>query len=226
MRIGELAGQLGINAKTIRFYESIGLLPQPHRTPAGYRQYNGDAADRITFIKTAQRLGMSLDDIREILAFRDRGEPPCGYVRGVLAAQLDGIDRHIDELSRLRRQLVDLQAVAELLPDAADPGCYCGIIQHAAAAPAHPPAAAPKRQQPSNDQHQEETAMRTVTIHVAEIHCESCEAAIRRGLGQLDGVHYVQAAAATDTVTVVFDQHAIDEADLRARLTDIGYDPA
>ncbi len=131
MRIGELADHLGINTKTIRFYESIGLLPEPERTPAGYRQYSRTDTERITFVKTAQRLGMSLDEIREILAFRDRGQPPCEYVRTVLDEQVADIDQRIAELVRLREQLLTLQAQTEHLTGSDDNGCYCGIIEHA-----------------------------------------------------------------------------------------------
>ena len=74
MRIGELAGRLGVNPKTIRYYESIGLLPDPGRTPSGYRVYDEDAVDRLRFIRTAQRLGVTLDEVKEILGFRERGE--------------------------------------------------------------------------------------------------------------------------------------------------------
>ena len=67
MRIGELADRLGVTTKSIRFYESIGLLPDPARTASGYRDYAEADAERLTFIKTAQRLGLSLDEIREIM---------------------------------------------------------------------------------------------------------------------------------------------------------------
>ncbi len=68
MQIGELADRVGVNTKTIRYYESIKLLPEPARTPAGYRIYGPDDETRLTFIKTAQHLGLSLDEIREVLA--------------------------------------------------------------------------------------------------------------------------------------------------------------
>lgn len=128
MRIGELATQLGLNPKTIRFYEASGLLPEPERTASGYRTYTRADAERITFIKTAQRLGMSLDEIREILAFRDRGQPPCGYVRQTLRRQVAGIDQRIAELVRLRGQLLTLEDETKQLAE--DEGCYCGIIEH------------------------------------------------------------------------------------------------
>lgn len=128
MRIGELADRLGVNTKTIRYYEAIGLLPAPERTPSGYRVYEEDAVERLTFIKTAQRLGITLDEVREILALRDRGERPCGYVREVLRREVTEIDERMRDLERLRAELVALDRVAEDLPDT-EPG-RCRIIDH------------------------------------------------------------------------------------------------
>ncbi len=128
MRIGELAGQLGLNPKTIRYYEDIGLLPEPRRTPSGYRVYEDGDIERLTFIKTAQRLGLALDEVGEILALRDRGERPCGYVRAVLRKQVREIDQRMAELATLRHQLVALDEAADRLPDAG-PG-HCRLIEH------------------------------------------------------------------------------------------------
>lgn len=128
MRIGELAGELGLNPKTIRFYEAGGLLPEPQRTASGYRTYTGADAERIRFIKSAQRLGMKLDEIREVLAFQERGEPPCDYVRTVLRQQAASIDERIAELTRLRDHLIELDALSAGL--AGNNAHYCGIIEH------------------------------------------------------------------------------------------------
>lgn len=130
MRTGELADRLGINTKTIRYYESIGLLPAAQRTSSGYRHYGAADVDQLSFINRAQRLAMRLDQIREILALRDRGEAPYGYVREVLDHQVTQIDQRIAELAGLREQLVALQARAQQLPTA-DAGCFCGIIEDA-----------------------------------------------------------------------------------------------
>src|SRR6266566_6256771 len=81
MRIGVLAAQAGITAKTIRFYEDTGLMPAPARTPAGYRDYPAGAAARLAFIRDAQAAGLSLAEIRSILAIRDDGQAPCQHVR-------------------------------------------------------------------------------------------------------------------------------------------------
>lgn len=128
MRIGELAGRLDINPKTIRYYEGIGLLPDPERTGAGYRVYGEDDVERVTFIKTAQRLGITLDEIREILAFRESGERPCGYVREVLGRHVTEIGQRIVELGALRDELVALEAIADELPPA-ESG-MCQLIDH------------------------------------------------------------------------------------------------
>ncbi len=129
MRIGELAHRVGVNPKTIRFYENRGLLPDPARLPSNYRDYGPEDETRLAFIKTAQRLGLSLTEIGEILAFKERGERPCGYVLSVLEAQLAGMDRRIGELVRLRAELVALKDRADRLPT--DGACYCAIVEHA-----------------------------------------------------------------------------------------------
>lgn len=75
MRIGELGRPVGVDPATLRFYESVAVLPKPERTPAEYRSYGPADADRLRFV--AWSLGLSLDDVREILGLRDRGEAPC-----------------------------------------------------------------------------------------------------------------------------------------------------
>lgn len=143
MRIGELAERVGVNPKTIRFYEEIGLLPEPERRPSGYREYGPDDVNRLTFIRTAQALGLPLADIGEILAFKERGEAPCTYVRAALAREVEGLDQRIAELRQLRDQLRALQAKAADLPSG--PSEYCGIIEHAHALVAPAGARAPVR---------------------------------------------------------------------------------
>lgn len=128
MRIGELADRIGVTTKSIRFYESIGLLPEPTRTSSGYRDYADSDTERLTFIKTAQRLGLSLDEIREIIAFRDRGQPPCGYVSELLARQVRQLDDRIREMRALRAELRNLGANAT--QGDSDDGTFCGVIEH------------------------------------------------------------------------------------------------
>lgn len=129
MRIGELASAVGVNAKTVRYYESIGVLPEPARTTSGYRDYDESFIDRLTFIRTAQRLGITLDEVKEILVFRERGEAPCSYVRGVLDTQLEVIGQRIEELELMRTQLEEVVSEADRLLEAED-DCTCRLIEH------------------------------------------------------------------------------------------------
>ncbi|GGM62742.1 MerR family transcriptional regulator [Longimycelium tulufanense] len=128
MPIGALASRAGVNSKTIRYYEEIDLLPAPQRTSSGHRRYSEPDVERITFIKAAQRLGLTLDEIREILALRDRGQQPCQYVRQVLRREVEQIGLRIAELARLRDQLIDIDRLADTLPE--PEGCTCRIIDH------------------------------------------------------------------------------------------------
>ncbi len=131
MRIGELADRVGVNTKTIRYYESIGLVPQPPRTDAGYRIYRAEDEARLVFIKTAQHLGLSLDEIREVLTLRDAGTAPCDHVRGMLREQIRTISRRMAELRRLREELRALEAVIDAIPDSE--AAICRIIEHSRA---------------------------------------------------------------------------------------------
>ncbi len=131
MRIGEVATRVGVNPKTIRYYEGIGLLPDPGRLPSGYREYSDDDVDRLGFIRTAQRLGLTLSEISEILGFRERDERPCEYVLDVLDRQVADLDRRMAEMAKLRQELIALKGKADRLP--AIEGCYCAVIEHARA---------------------------------------------------------------------------------------------
>jgi MerR family transcriptional regulator, copper efflux regulator len=105
VRIGQLAAQTGFSVRTIRFYEQSGLLPAPHRTPAGYRSYDPDAVTRLRFVRSAQALGLSLAEIAEVLRIRDYQGPPCSYVAELLEAHISALEIRIKELTALRDEL-------------------------------------------------------------------------------------------------------------------------
>ena len=129
MQIGVLAAQTGLNVKTIRYYETIGLLTAPRRAPSGYRDFDPDAADRLAFIRASQASGLSLGEIRGIVAFRDRGESPCAHVLEVLRRRGDDIDRQIEELRRARGVIETLVTrAASLDPADCAPSGVCHVI--------------------------------------------------------------------------------------------------
>jgi len=127
MRIGEIASQSGVPAKTIRFWEDQHLLPPPARTPAGYRDYDPGMVERLAFIRHAQAAGLTLDAIHQVLDIRDGGQPPCIHVTGLIAQRLGEVDARLAELTRTRDQLVILAARAAA-QDPADCQGYCSII--------------------------------------------------------------------------------------------------
>ena len=106
LRIGELAARCGVSRDTIRFYEREGLLPRPQRTQARYRVYGDEDEGRLLFIRQAQALGLTLDDIRELVRHEQLRTPgECRRVATLLRERIEAIDRKVAELKAFRRQL-------------------------------------------------------------------------------------------------------------------------
>lgn len=133
MRIGELAESLGVTTKSIRYYESIGLLDEPERTAAGHRSYGPQAAERVAFVKQAQSSGLSLAEIGSILEIKDRGGQSCEHTRHLLRVHLDDLDRKIAELHRARGELVEMyERAASLDPAECTDAHRCQVISETA----------------------------------------------------------------------------------------------
>lgn len=129
MRIGEVAERAGVTTKTLRYYERAGLIDQARRTPNGYRDYQPAVLDRLRFIRAAQRVGLTLGEIKGVIAFRDRGSPPCGHVLELIEGRAADLDRRIAELGALRDDLCRLAARGRTLPiEACSPDLVCHIL--------------------------------------------------------------------------------------------------
>ncbi len=129
MKIGELAQRTGTTTKTLRFYEQAGLLPEPHRTPAGYRDYDESVVDRLRFVKAAQAAGLTLAEIRDVIAAREHSGPPCGHVAALLGAHAAELDKRIAELTALRDDIRRLRERANHLdPARCDDAAVCHVI--------------------------------------------------------------------------------------------------
>lgn len=130
--IGKLAARTGLSRDAIRYYETRGLLPKPERTGAGYRVYGPEDVERLDFIGRAQVLGLTLDEIADVLEIVNEGRAPCVHVRRRLARHLRETREKIAELRELERRLEDALAGAEIdTPD--DAACRCRIIETAVA---------------------------------------------------------------------------------------------
>ena len=127
LTIGELATRAAVTPDTLRYYERLGLLPPPARTPGGYRVYDSGTVERVAVIRKAQALGLTLDEVREILRIAAQGTPPCEHVRTTLKRRVKEIDARIAELASLRGVLAKALARTRSLPLVG--ACVCGIIE-------------------------------------------------------------------------------------------------
>lgn len=107
LMIGEVASAAGVSRDTVRYYEQMKLIPRASRTRAGYRIYTDEDIERLRFIKQAQTLGLSLEEIRELMPGRESGLEECRRVRDLLCSKIEELDAQLAELSAFRRKLAD-----------------------------------------------------------------------------------------------------------------------
>ena len=119
-----------MSAKTIRYYESIGLVAEPPRTASGYRTYGSEVVERLRFIREAQSTGLSLDEIASVLELKGAGERSCGHTADLVLRHLAEIDEQIERLRAARSTLAELAARASSLdPTTCTDPNRCQVIQ-------------------------------------------------------------------------------------------------
>jgi DNA-binding transcriptional MerR regulator len=125
MTVSKLAERAGLTPDAVRYYEKIGLLPPPERTESGYRLFGHASLSRLEFIKSAQRLGLRLGDIKQLLEVMDNGLCPCGHTEDLLRLRMAEVDEEIRRLTSLRASMAH---TLEACPaDCSDPACWpCG----------------------------------------------------------------------------------------------------
>jgi DNA-binding transcriptional MerR regulator len=127
LKIGDVARLSGIGVEALRFYERSGLLPRPGRTASGYRLYQFSVIERLAFIKQAQALGFSLEEINRIIHDAETGHSPCEEVREIVRRRLAELDQRLRELRRYRRELA--KTLTEWDEVGRAPGHICGLIE-------------------------------------------------------------------------------------------------
>lgn len=137
--VGEVARAAGVGVQTLHYYEREGIIPQPSRTAAGYRQYDGATIGRIRFVRKAQALGLSLDEIKEVLALAARGTSPCGRVQAALTEKLAEVDRRLQQMQSFRDELARLTEHATSAPVSDGEARICSILESARPASATEP---------------------------------------------------------------------------------------
>lgn len=129
MRIGELAERSRLSPQAIRYYEHIGVLPAPARTPSGYRDYEEAALGRLGFVRAAQAVGLTLGQIREVIAFRDQGQAPCAQVLQLIRQRAAEVRDRIAELEHMQDELDRLAERAQSLrPEDCPEASVCHLI--------------------------------------------------------------------------------------------------
>jgi DNA-binding transcriptional MerR regulator len=130
LTIGEMAGQSGVSVKALRYYDEIGIVRPTRRSPSGYRLYSPDTLKELAFVRSAQSLGLTLGEIREVIALRDRGEAPCSHVLALLQRRAEELDARVTELQTLRSELRRLARRARHMdPRDCDPSRICHLIE-------------------------------------------------------------------------------------------------
>lgn len=130
MRIGELAAATGVAPKTIRYYESIGLLPAPDRRPSGYRDYHSGDRSRLEFVAKARALGFSLEEIGDVLRASSGRAVNCDHVVRLLEAKRDELDTRIRDAQNLREALDHTIAAARGDLERSRGAYHCPVIDH------------------------------------------------------------------------------------------------
>lgn len=110
LTISQVASSAGVGIETVRFYERQGLIPEPPRSPSGYRLYPPEIVGRIRFIRRSKELGFSLKEVAELLSLRDAPTARPGPIIEMLRAKLRDIDDRIATLRASRAALDDLIA--------------------------------------------------------------------------------------------------------------------
>ncbi len=103
--IHDVASSVGLTPQAIRYYERLGLLDKAQRSPLGYRVYSSEVLERVRFIKEAQRLGLNLQEIREVLRLKYSGQSPCDCVRRLLKEKLADLKKQMAEMEQMRQQI-------------------------------------------------------------------------------------------------------------------------
>ncbi|HEX8473072.1 MAG TPA: heavy metal-responsive transcriptional regulator [Pyrinomonadaceae bacterium] len=127
LKIGEVSKQSGVGIEALRFYERSGLLGRTARTESGYRIYDPEVLERLEFIKRAQVLGFSLDEIKQVINEKRAGHSPCAAVREIVRRRLQELDERMREMNRYRD---DLAAALAKWDEAGEvEGHICGLIE-------------------------------------------------------------------------------------------------
>lgn len=127
LKIGEVSRRAEVGIETLRYYERLGLLGSPRRTEAGYRLYHESIFSRLDFIRKAQAMGFTLDEIARIIRESEEGQSPCADVRRIARRKLEELDKKLKQLRQYRAELA--RTLDEWERKGSAQGEVCGLIE-------------------------------------------------------------------------------------------------
>jgi MerR family copper efflux transcriptional regulator len=216
LTIGAVAKRAGVGVETVRFYERRGLVRRPARPRAGYRAYPEDAVARIRFIRNAQALGFSLQEINALLDLRVTAGTSCAAVRSRASAKLADVKRRQADLDRIRVALEKLVAAC--------PGrgglITCTILEALdSPAPGIPPRAAPSARRRQKGV----TSMKSLELKIDGMQCDGCAGTIQTVLSREPGVKSATVSYAERSASVFYDPKDTDPSRVRAAIEKAGF---
>jgi MerR family copper efflux transcriptional regulator len=212
LTIGGLARRAGVGVETVRFYERRGLVRRPARPRAGYRSYPEEAVGRIRFIRNAQALGFTLQEVKELLALRVTAGTSCAAVRSRAAAKRADVKRRLADLERIGTALEKLIAIC--------PGrgavAGCTILEALDSTDVREPGSRGPREKGA-------ATMKSVEMKIDGMQCEGCASTIRSILSREPGVKSSSVSFAKRTASVFFDPTDTDAGRLAEAVTKAGF---
>jgi Hg(II)-responsive transcriptional regulator len=212
LTIGALADRAGVGVETIRFYERKGLVRRPPRPGAGFRVYPEDAVGRIRFIRQAQALGFTLQEIGGLLALRVTPGSDCAAVRTRAVSKLAIVEARLAELERIRGALGKLIAAC--------PGrgavTTCTILEALAQAGELTP-------RPARRRNARRTDMKSLELRIEGMHCDGCAGTIEALLAREPGIKGASVSYAAGKGQILYDPAATDPARIAATIERAGY---
>jgi Hg(II)-responsive transcriptional regulator len=216
LTIGTLARKAGVGVETVRFYERRGLLRRPARPRAGYRAYPEEAVGRIGFIRNAQRLGFTLQEVRDLLSLRMSAGMSCAAVRSRAAAKAADVQRRLGDLERIRTALEKLIAAC--------PGhgalTHCTILDALDAVDVGAPGL---RAPPGRRRAKGPATMKSLEMKIGGMQCDGCASTIRSILSREPGVKSSNVSFPRRTASVFYDADETDAARLAQAVMKAGF---
>lgn len=212
LTIGGLARRAGVGVETVRFYERRGLVRRPARPRAGYRAYPEEAVGRIRFIRNAQALGFTLQEVKELLALRVTAGTSCAAVRSRAAAKRADVKRRLADLERIEMALDKLIAACPGRGALAD----CTILEALDANDIGVPGRRRPRQKGA-------ASMKSLELKIDGMQCEGCASSIQSILSREPGVKSSSVSFEKRAASVFYDPSETDAARLAEAVAKAGF---